>query len=337
MIVLTNCLNESADEGCLKVAVSLVGTLKKQDPQTMVIGYERQTELCDHYLTLNKMMLSPKLLKLLGKRKDPVLFIPFSAKMRSTALRTLMVSLFAPGRVMLLQSMFSPMGKLAKLLMKLSRAKMICLSESSYRYYRRKLGHQAMYMQAGVDMEKFQPSSPEKKAELREKYGLPQDKPVVLHVGHLKSGRNIGQFLKLDRKFQGVLVTSTHRPDQQEPELGEKLKEKSNLTLLQDFYPDIQEVYCLADVYFFPVEHQKSCIDVPLSALEAAACGIPVVTTAFGEMRTLLKQDGFYYISDFQEENLNALLQKAICEKKSPREAVVPYDWNRGAELLRNM
>ncbi len=337
MIVLTNCLHSAADEGCLKVAVSLVDALKKQDGNTTVIGYERQTDACDVFLPLNKMMLNSKLIKLLKKKKETVLFIPFSAKMRSTALRTLMVSLFSGGKVLLLQSMFSPMGKLARFLMKLSRAKMICLSESSYQYYRRQIGRQAVYVKTGVDTRHFQVVSPEEKRKFRDKYGLPQEKAIVLHVGHLKNGRNISQFLKLDEKFHGVLVVSTHRPDQQEPALGEMLKKKENFTLLQGFYPDIQEIYGLADVYFFPVEHQKSCIDVPLSAIEAAACGIPVVTTPFGELKTLLGQEGFYEIQSFDPEPLNALLQKAVEEKKNPREAVAPYDWVCGAEKILQM
>ena len=232
MIVLTNCLTENADEGCLKVAVSLVRALKAQDPQTTVIGYERKSQDCDEFLELNKAMLSPKLRRLLKKKNEPVLFIPFSAKMRSTAFRTFMVSRMTRKKVILLQSMFSPMGKSAKWLMKLSGATILCLSQSSAEEYRQHLGDRVKYLQAGADLAHFVPVSPEQKRKLREKYGLPGDSPVVLHVGHMKQGRNISQFLKLDARFHGVLVASTHRPDQQEPALGEELKKMPNFTLL---------------------------------------------------------------------------------------------------------
>ncbi len=334
MIVLTNCLTQNADEGCLKVAVSLVKRIKEQQPQTTVIGYERQNPLCDVFLPLNKLMLNRHLIKLLRREKQDVLFAPFSAKMRSTALRTLMICVFARGRVLLLQPMFSQMGTLARLLIKLSGAKMLCLSESSRQYYRRQLGDQVIYLKTGVDTQRFSPVAPEQKAALRKKYGLPEDKPIVLHVGHLKPGRNEIQFLKLDPKYHGVLVNSTHTPEQQDAQLRKTLSSKENLTLIEGFQPNIAEIYQLSDVYLFPVTEKKSCIDVPLSALEAASCGIPVVTTAFGEMETLLKHEGFYKIQSFEPETLNALLQKAIDEKKNPRPAVLDYDWNSAVKTI---
>lgn len=337
MIVLTNCLTQNPDEGCLKVAVSLVKRIKENEPQTTVIGYERQCPLCDIYLPLNKLMLNRKLMKLLRKEKQDVLFAPFSAKMRSTALRTLVVSILTRGKVLLLQPMFSPMGRLEKLFIKLSGARMLCLSQKSWRYYRRRLGKRAVYLKSGVDTQRFTMVLPEEKAALRKKYGLPEDKPIVLHVGHLKPGRNEIQFLKLDSKYHGLLVNSTHTPEQQDAELRQTLKAKENLTLIDGYVPNIEEIYRLSDVYLFPVEEKKSCIDVPLSALEAAACGIPVVTTPFGEMETLLCNEGFYQIESFEATELNALLQTAIEEKKNPRAAVLPYDWNNAVKILLKM
>ncbi len=330
MIVLTNCLTQRADEGCLKVAVSLVKRLKQQAPETTVIGYDRESPLCDVFLPLNKLMLSLRLRKLL--KKEPVLFAPFSAKMRSTALRTLIVSCLARGKVLLLQSMYSPMNRMAKLLMKLSGATMVCLSEDSYRYYREKLGKRVMYLKTGVDTEKFTPVSREEKLQLRKKYKLPQEKPVVLHVGHLKESRNVDKLLNLPQEYHGVLVASTHAPGQQNRMLRQALLQKENLTLIDTFLPDIQEIYQLSDVYLFPVVEVKGCIDAPLSAMEAAACGIPVVATPFRELKVLLKQEGFYEITAF--EKLPELLQAAIEEKKNPRPAVLPYDWSGAVTAL---
>lgn len=337
MIVLTNCLSGHADEGCLKVAVSLVNALKKQNPQTTVIGYERESELCDRYLKLNKLMLSFPLFRLLRKNKEPVLYIPFSARMYSTALRTAVVSLFTHRKVLLVMPMFAPMGKFSQLLMKLSGAKLICLSESSFTYYRQRLGEKVEYLKAGVDTQRFTPGTPGEKTALRKKYNLPTDKTLVLHVGHLKAGRNIVQFQKLKEEFHGVLVVSTHRPDQQDAALGEQLRQIKNLTLIDGYQPNIQELYRLSDVYLFPVQNQNNCIDIPLSAMEAAACGIPVVATAFGEMKTLLNKEGFYPIESFEPETLNAVLQKAAQEGKSPRESVLAYDWNNAAAQLTEM
>ena len=40
MIVLSDCLTNKIDEGCLKVANSLTKRLKKADASTMVISFE---------------------------------------------------------------------------------------------------------------------------------------------------------------------------------------------------------------------------------------------------------------------------------------------------------
>ncbi len=337
MIILSNCLTQTADEGCLKVAVSLVKRIKEKDPQTVVIGYDRQSPLCDIYLPLNKLMLSGKLIRLLRQKKEPVVFVPFSAKMRSTALRTLIISLFARKQVLLVQAMYSDMGKLAKLLMRLSNAKMLCLSHCSYTYYKERLGNQAVYLKTGVDTRVFSPCPPEEKAALRQKYGIPADKPVVLHVGHLKKGRNIGQFAKLSEQYHGLLVVSTHRAEQQDEDLRQQLTGQKNLTLIDGFQSNMEEIYRLSDVYLFPVEEKKSCIDAPLSALEAAACGIPVVTTPFREMKMLIGCEGFYEITSFEEKALNDLLQKALQEQKNPRAAVLTYDWHYAVEALEEL
>lgn len=334
MIILTNCLSGQADEGCLKVAVKLVQHIKEAAPQTTVIGYERNAPLCDHFLPLNKYMLSGKLQRLLRKRKEPVLFIPFSAKMRSTAVRTFCLALISPRPVTLLQSMYSPMGRFSRWLLKLSRAKMVCLSEQSYLYYRQRLGSRVTYLKAGVDTQRFCPVSPEEKQALRQQYGLALDKPLVLHVGHLKKDRNLTRLLELDSRYHGVVVVSTHDPAGQEQTLRQQLLEAENITLLEGFFADIQQLYQLADVYLFPVTAVKGCIDAPLSALEAAACGIPVVATGFGELKTLVGQEGFYLLTGEDPAQLNEMIAKALQEGKNPRPSVQIYDWNNGAKQL---
>lgn len=337
MIVISNCLTENTDEGCLKVAVNLIRRMKKQNPQTVVVGYERRSPLCDEFLQINKLMLNKKLIRILRRSREPVLFAPFSAKMRSTALRTWIISLFARGKVFLLQPMHSEMTPAAKIFLKFSGARMLLLSHCSWQYYSQFIGDKAVYLKTGVDTQQFTPCTPEEKISLRKRYGIGENKPVVLHVGHMKTGRNVGVFEALDPRFHGVLVVSTHNPDAQDSELRRRLSAQENLTLLEGYLPAIEDIYRLADVYLFPVEEKKSCIDVPLSVLEAAACGIPVVTTPFREMKVLADNPGFYVLQSFADGRWNDLLQKAVTEKKNPRAAVLDYDWDHGARLLQEI
>ena len=172
-----------------------------------------------------------------------------------------------------------------------------------------------------------------KKAALREKYGIPQDKTVVLHIGHLTAGRNLQQLLKLE-DVHIVLVTSSFTMNVKDENLRAELLGRDNVTLIETYLPQVEEICQLADVYFFPVVEACNCIDVPLSALEAASCGKPVVTTAYGEMAALAANPGFYLIDSFDADALNALIRHAAEEHISPREAVLPYDWARAVEAM---
>lgn len=49
------------------------------------------------------------------------------------------------------------------------------------------------------------------------------------------------------------------------------LEIRGNITIIDTYLRNVQEVYQLADVYLFPVQEIENCIDIPLSVLEAAS------------------------------------------------------------------
>lgn len=334
MIILTNCLSDVVDEGCLKVANSLIDRIKKEAPETTVITYGEAAKRGDLHLKVNKLLLNGKLLWFMWKKKEPVLYVPAVAKGHTMAARVAVLSLAARRGLQVMQVMQHPTGKLAGLLLKWSRAEVITLSAASCRYYKNLIGQRAKYLKTGVDTERFHPVDEDQKKRLREKYSLPADKPIVLHVGHLRTGRNVEQLLALNDSLHGVLVASTYASDVQENDLKEKLQTASNVTVLGGYLPNIEEIYQLADVYLFPVIKEHNCIDTPLSALEAAACDVPVVATPYGELEELICEDGFYEISSFEPDSLNKLLHKAVQEKEKPRGSVLPYDWNLAVKKI---
>ena len=65
MIILTNCLSDVVDEGCLKVANSLIDRIKKIKPETLVITYGETGKQGDLHIQVNKLLLNGKLLWLL--------------------------------------------------------------------------------------------------------------------------------------------------------------------------------------------------------------------------------------------------------------------------------
>lgn len=327
MIVLSNGLTRVADEGALNIASSLIRRIKRAQPDTTVITYERQAEESDLHLPINKFLLNGKLIRLIREKREPVLYVPFPTRMRPAALRMFILSRFARWGLKTLLVMNGEMDRLSALLVRLSGSEVLAVSRQTYEGYREKIGAQAVYVKTGVDTTKFCPVTPAQKAALRTKYGIPEDRPVVLHVGHLREGRNIGCMPALPDSWQVLLVVSSYMADSRDAAFRQRFVEAPNVRLIEDYVPQIQELYQLADVYLFPVTESGNCIDVPLSALEAAACGIPVAATAYGELRELLDEPGFYAVESPEPAALDVLLRRAAAERISPRQSVLDYDW----------
>ena len=335
MLIISNSLSNISDEGCLKVAASLVSRIKKAAPETLVVTYDRKSELSDVHFEINKLMLSKELLSLLHKSKEEITYIPFPARTFATALRVFILSLYTRNRLKVISVMKYSTGFLSKILLRLSGAEFIVFSKEAKEFYDAIAGEKRVfYLKTGVDTQKFVPVSKEKKDELKEKYGL-DSRPVILHVGHLNRGRSVAQLMKLDKKYQILLVLSTLTKNENDTELENELRKNPNIRIIDEYIPDIEEIYQLSDVYFFPVVEQGKCIDVPLSAMEAASCNKPVITTDYGEMKQFRGMEGFYFIESFDEKDLNALIEKALSrEEAHSRSSVLDYDWNNAVMRL---
>ena len=141
-----------------------------------------------------------------------------------------------------------------------------------------------MFNVSGVDSEKFFPVRPDKKVSLRRKLHLPQDKKVILHVGHLKEDRNLRALLPLQRDLDIQIVVVGSTTTKQSSKMGMALQ-RAGCIVISDYIPAIEEYYQASDCYIFPTLNPRAAIQIPLSILEALACGIPAVTTDFGGLR----------------------------------------------------
>lgn len=191
------------------------------------------------------------------------------------------------------------------------------------------LGIPTEFVPTGVDTARFQPvGSPDAQHRLREKYDLPKDKSIVLHVGHIKSGRNLKWLLKVQERndVQVVMVGSTTT----EPEKGiHTALRESGCEVRRQYYEQIEELYAAADVYVFPTQSEQNSIQCPASVLEALAAGTPVVSTKFGALPYLFQNhdgEAIDFVTSetaFVDEVQNMLDREEI----EPRQLVTEYDW----------
>lgn len=141
----------------------------------------------------------------------------------------------------------------------------------------------ARYLPLGVNTTKYRPLEDKKrKRKLREKYSLPLERKIILHVGHINKGRNLEALIPLQKNNIGqvVIVGSTSTPTKEgmDLQLKEKLL-KNGVIVIDRYLENIEEIYQLSDIYVFPVKSETGSIGLPLSVLEGVAAGLPVVTT----------------------------------------------------------
>ncbi len=331
MLILSNALSDNADEGCVKVACNLVKRLK-QNPDNFVVSYERQSSLSNRHLKLNKLFLNVSLFREVRRRAQKVMYFPFPARALAIAVRVFMLSLFSSHGVEVLIAMQTEFDWLSAFLLKISRAHFTVLSQDTFGLFEKTVGEKRVRrIKTGVDTSRFVPVTKSESRELKIKYGFDPDLPLVMHAGHLNKGRNVAELLKL-KDLQTLLVTSTLTKSEQDTELRCRLEE-GGVRIIDEYVPNIEELYGACDVYFFPVEEYGRCIDTPLSCLEAAACNKPIVTTRYGEMREFEGKQGFCFIDSFDE--VLSLVKKALAlGEVSTRDAVLEYDFEKSISFF---
>ena len=151
----------------------------------------------------------------------------------------------------------------------------------------------------GVDMARFQPQD---KRRVRADLSLPPTAPILLSVGRLQPSKGIDTLLQAaadirhDYPDVRVLVVGGGLDDQDERETAElnrlqALGHRLKLTNVQYIKAQPQEklaqYYAAADVFVMPSHYES----FGMVALEAMACGTPVVASEVGGLASTITHD----------------------------------------------
>ena len=195
----------------------------------------------------------------------------------------------------------------------------------------------------GVDVSRFR-IIPGKREEMRRKLGIPQDAVVVLTVRRLVYKNGVDTLLDCaniaaKKNSKVVFVAVGKGPDmesvrQQIEQLG-----MSDNFRLAGFVSDadLPAYYNLADFFVLP---SKSGEGLPLVAMEAMACGLPVVATDVGGIKEILpKEYGRLVLPNQPELLAEAVLDFAaldFSEVRSELHALIEaqYSWAANVERL---
>jgi len=177
----------------------------------------------------------------------------------------------------------------------------------------------------GFDQTKFFKVDSNSKKLLRKKLNLPLDKKIILHVGHLNKGRNLQVFnsLKNNKSLYPLIIGST--TVSHDKDLVNELK-NGNINIIDTYLPSIDEYYKAADCYLFPTINPRSCIQVPLSVIEALACGIPIISSKFEGLPFYFDQGyNIRYLNSFH--NINDEIKNILSNDDIYNNGINEFSW----------
>jgi glycosyltransferase involved in cell wall biosynthesis len=328
--VVGEWLHGVLDEGIHNLAQKLVDQWAKDfQVGTIKIGAD---------LHVNRLFLSFELHKMLkGFHPDLVFYIsPSGAKIAALFRAKMLQAYTSQARVLLVATQPAYYKSFERRLLSLLAPNGIFVQSPHGKELLKGVGCPVYFLPSGVDLERFVPVEAGLKIALRKRYGVDEKALVVLHVGHIGHERNVQLLSHIARlrDTQVLLVGSTST--QQDETLIRQLT-LLKVRVIREFVPHIEELYQLADIYFFPVISEHAAIGVPLSVLEAMACNLPVITTRFGGLPYMFQEGQGLFYFDNQVE-VPDLVRQATCRSQClTRQRVRAYAWDSVARRVLTM
>ena len=208
------------------------------------------------------------------------------------------------------------------------------------------LSAKSVTIPVAVDIDTFHPLQTEEKKLQRVAVGLPAEGPVLVFVGRFSREKNVNGLLDSFAEFrrdqpQAVLLLIGDGP-----ESATLISRVTSLGLDRQVVflkglsrEEIARNLGLADLFVMASLHEG----MPIAALEALACGVPLVTTDVGDLRRLVRpQVTGEVVPDVTD--LAAAMQRAVGSRECPgwafsaaeacREEALKYGWEQIVEKI---
>jgi len=339
MLLVSEDLSAPADEG-LKKFVSSITTPLRSLVQLEVVSTQPAGPVGDGVTVAraNLLMGGRELRdRVRTFRPTHIVYVPRSGGTRNAFIRSWRLGRIYPAArrtTLILQS--RSFGAAGAFIARMLRPDVLLTQGPSVRRAISRAGLDALDIPSGVDTCRFSPASIDQKLEIRRRLGIPADSPVVLHVGHLAESRNVLLLAKVrqDLGCEAIVVGSTSTPHNAEVK---DLLEASGVRVFDTYIEEIADIYRAVDCYLFPVHNSGGAIEMPLSVLEAMACGIPVVSTPFGSLPDWLPPSSGVVYADadhalIREVGVALLAGPELSERV--RSSALQFSWATIAERL---
>lgn len=173
----------------------------------------------------------------------------------------------------------------------------------------------------GIKLEKYRPVSLEKKAQLKEKLGIPIKDTVIVFSGRVTPTKGVDILLRALQETDpedvtvliiGGITYSSKKVDKYTRHLHELANNlKANVVFTGYISSEeMSEWLAVADIATAPSIFHETCC---LSAVEAQAMGLPVVVTAIGGIPEYISKESAFFIDYTDKEEMSQQLSEKLC------------------------
>ncbi len=154
----------------------------------------------------------------------------------------------------------------------------------------------------GIDLRRYTPGP--KDEQLRKRFHLPPDRPLILHVNRLFEEKRVDVLIDAVAKMQSkahVMITSTGPMEAELRAQAQRLHLEDRISFPGFIHDaDLVPLYRLADIFAIPSEADLQS----LATMEAMACGLPVVAANAFALPELVhhEENGFLFQPGNSEE-----------------------------------
>ena len=323
------------DEGVKKFAC-MISTELHSNHTTQSVKYLQKLPTI-----LNNLIFIPRLIiKKISFRPNICIYIPQASLTFLSHIKIAVLHLFYGNRLVIIGTQKRSLSSWQSFLIKQLPAPHTFVMSSTMARDLSKLGIKSHILNIGIELSKYKPAN--NKKSLREKYKLPNNKSILLHVGHIRESRNIRWLIQVQKELKEVQVVIVGSTSTSSEDILQKELKKSGIIVIQDYLPDVSELYQLSDYYCFPVVINTAAMEIPLSVLESMASNIPVLTTRFGRLPELFQEDEYYSYIENASDIINKI-HAGFGNQCNNREKMKNFTWQATAnkitthtELFRN-